>query len=95
MSLEGKGTAYNNNSSNAYKDTWRHKPDDSTHFSNVSEHMGRDLKLDNEAIFSGSRNNFVNTYVNSNVFLFMLFIHYNIIFVLLIHIFLFYTYHYL
>jgi len=54
MSPEVKGTAFNNNSSNTYKGTWRHKPEDSTHFSNVSDPMGRDLKLDNEAIFSGS-----------------------------------------
>jgi hypothetical protein len=89
MSPEVKGTAFNNTSSNTYKGTWRYKPEDSTHFSNVSDPMGRDLKLDNEAIFSGSWNNFVNTYVNSNVFIFILFIHYNIIFVLLVYVFYF------
>jgi len=49
--------------------------------------MGRDPNLGNEAILSGSRNNFVNPYVNSNMFLFNSFSPYNIIFVLLIHIF--------
>jgi len=48
--------------------------------------MGRDPKLGNEAILSGSWNNFVNPYVNSNMFLFISFSHYNIILVLLIHI---------
>jgi hypothetical protein len=49
--------------------------------------MGRDPKLGNEAILSGSRNNVENPYVNSNMFLFISFSNYNIVLVLLIHVF--------
>lgn len=68
MSPEDKGTASTNTSSNLYKGTRRHIPESSAHFSSVSEPMGRDPKLSNEAILSGSRNNFVNPYLNSNMF---------------------------
>ena len=80
-------TASTNTSSNLYKGTRRHKPEDNTHFSTVSEPMGRDPKLGNEAILRGSRNNFVNPYVNSNMFLFISLNLCNITFVLLVHIF--------
>jgi hypothetical protein len=68
MTPEGMGTAPTNTSLNLYKSTRRHKPEDSTRFSNVYETVGRDRKLSNETILSGSRNNFVNPYVNSNMF---------------------------
>jgi hypothetical protein len=85
MSPEGKDTA--STSLNLCKGTRRHIPEDSTHLSSVAGPMSRDTKLGSETILSGSQNNFVNPYVNSNMFLFISFNHYNIIFVLLIHIF--------